>query len=182
MVSLAVHDLRTPLATIVGFARTLQRTELGQPQDRYVEMIVAASEQLAALLDDVGLVTRIENDRWEPNVQEHDSLELARAAADELDGANVTGAGATVRVDADAAQRAVYNVARCALRHGGLEAVQIDVDGPSLTISPITPEAVPVLTRETMRDLGAVTGARVVDALGGALEVSGDRLTIRLPT
>jgi signal transduction histidine kinase len=69
LVSLAVHDLRTPLATVSGFARTLQRTSLGDPTDRYIEMMVAASAQLADLLEEVGLVARIEGDRWEPNVR-----------------------------------------------------------------------------------------------------------------
>ena len=48
-------------------------------------MMVAASNQLAELLDDVGLVARIESGRWEPNVQEVDSLELARNAADAVE-------------------------------------------------------------------------------------------------
>src|SRR5918994_2169726 len=60
LVSLAVHDLRTPLATVSGFARTLQRTSLGDPTDAYVEMMVAACAQLAELLEEVGLVARIE--------------------------------------------------------------------------------------------------------------------------
>src|SRR6185503_15699690 len=121
LVSLAVHDLRTPLATVSGFARTLQRTPLGDPTDRYVEMMVAASNQLADLLDDVGLVSRIESGRWEPNVQEADSLELARDALHEVQGARVDGEGATVRVERDAAATALRHLTTCALRHGGLD-------------------------------------------------------------
>src|ERR671937_2206621 len=46
-VSLACHDLRTPLATVSGFAHTLQRVEdLGEPAERYVGMIQAASGQM----------------------------------------------------------------------------------------------------------------------------------------
>src|SRR5438876_2349633 len=79
LVSLAAHDLRTPLATIHGFAQTLVRMgELEAPNDRYVEMIATAAAQLAELLDEMGLAARIEGDRYEPNLQPADTLELAR--------------------------------------------------------------------------------------------------------
>jgi signal transduction histidine kinase len=182
VVSLAVHDLRTPLATVSGFARTLQRTELGDPHDRYVSIMVEACEQLAELLDDVGLAARIDAERWEPNVQDVDTLELARDAAGLLDGATADGTGAPVRVDRDATTRAVVNLARCTLRHGGLESVSVTASGPELAIAPVTAEAAPVLERQTLRDLGAAVGARVVHALGGSVAVDGERLVIRLPT
>src|SRR5881296_1217171 len=56
LVSLAAHDLRTPLATIHGFAQTLVRLGVvGQPEQRYLEMIDAAADQLAEILDEIGL-------------------------------------------------------------------------------------------------------------------------------
>jgi signal transduction histidine kinase len=182
LVSLAVHDLRTPLATMSGFARTLQRTPIGDPQDKYVEMMVAASAQLAELLEDVGLVARIEGERWEPNVQEVDTRELADAAAERLGSAVVEGTGAATQVDRDAAELAIYHLARCALRHGGLERVGVHVDGATIAIAPVTEDARPVLMREQARDLGALVAARVVAALGGTLELDGDRLLVRLPS
>src|SRR3989442_9479033 len=85
LVSLAAHDLRTPLATIHGFAQTLVRMgDLGEPKQRYLEMIDAASRQLAELLDELGLAARIEGGRYEPNLRAIDTLELARTAAREL--------------------------------------------------------------------------------------------------
>src|SRR4029450_13439155 len=105
LVSLAAHDLRTPLATITGFAQTLVRMGgLEEPNDRYVAMIVEASRQLAELLDELGLAARIEGDRYEPNLQPADTLELARAAQQELgeDRVRVSGAGGDVQVDVDA--------------------------------------------------------------------------------
>lgn len=181
LVSLAVHDLRTPLATVSGFAKTLERSSLGNPHDRYVEMMVAACDQLADLLDDLGVAARIEGDRWEPNVQDVDSLELARAAAESLDGLEAGGAGAPVRVDREAAERALVSLARCAMRHGGLERVSLSVDGSEVAVSPVTADAAPVLLRENLRDLGAAVAARIVVALGGSLELVGDRLLVRLP-
>jgi len=181
LVSLAVHDLRTPLATVSGFARTLQRTALGDPTDTYVGMMVAASSQLADLLDEVGLAARIEADRWEPNVQEVDSRELADVVAERFEGASAGGTGATVRVDRDAAALALHQLARCAQRHGGVERVELVADGPVVAIAPITPGAAPILMREQARDLGALIAARIVKALGGGLELEGERLLVRLP-
>src|ERR1051325_4775405 len=67
LVSLACHDLRTPLATVHGFAATLTRTaELAPPVDRYVEMIEQASTQMAELLDELALVSRIAAGRDPP--------------------------------------------------------------------------------------------------------------------
>jgi signal transduction histidine kinase len=67
LVSLACHDLRTPLATVHGFATTLARGGgLEPPADRYVEMIDAASAQLAELIEELSLAARIESGRYVP--------------------------------------------------------------------------------------------------------------------
>jgi signal transduction histidine kinase len=184
LVTLAAHDLRTPLATIHGFAQTLVRMgDLGEPKQRYVEMIDAASRQLAELLDELGIAARIESGRYEPNLQPVDTLDLARGAADELgeDRVAVTGQGAEVRVDVEATQRGVSALAQAALRHGGLEQVGVRADGSTLQVSPLTASSGPVLLGEELRDLGAAVAVTVVRALGGAVERDGDILSIRLP-
>jgi signal transduction histidine kinase len=85
LVSLACHDLRTPLATVHGFARTLANGgQLEPPNDRYVEMIEAASAQLAELLDELSLAARIADGRYDPVLRAADTLELAQAAAARL--------------------------------------------------------------------------------------------------
>ena len=183
LVSIACHDLRTPLATVHGFARTLRRVELEDPGLRYVEMIEAASSQLAELLEELALVARIESGRFEPRLEDADSLELARAAAAELeDGAvAVTGEGATVSVEAEATRRAIRQLARAARRHGGLETVQLEVRGAELVIAPITPTARVVVTGEELRELGAAAAVETLRALGASLDVDGERLRIELP-
>jgi len=184
LVSLAAHDLRTPLATIHGFAQTLIRMGgLGQPNQRYVEMIDEASRQLAELLDELGVAVRIESGRYEPNLQEVDTLELARGAAAELGEERVAvhGEGNTVRVDVEATQRGVSALAQAALRHGGLERVEVRADGATLTISPVTASSGPVVVGEDLRDLGAAVAVLVIRALGGSVELDGDTVTVRLP-
>ena len=182
LVSLACHDLRTPLATVHGFARTLARDELDPPADRYVEMIDAASMQLAELLDELSLAARIEDDRYEPTPREADTLDLAQAAAARLgeERVRVSGAGATVETDADAVERGLAALFQSALRHGGLDEVQVEVDGGAVRLSPVTASAAPVVLGDDLRDLGAAVAARLVRRLGGSLFVEGETLTIRL--
>jgi hypothetical protein len=92
----------------------------------------------------------------------------------------VSGEGAEVELDKDAVERAVSSLARCALRHGGLEQVRLAVHGQELVISPVTPASAPVLLGEDLRDLGAAVAVRVVEARGGAVEVDGETLIVRL--
>ena len=184
LVSLAAHDLRTPLATVSGFAKTLLRTEdLGEPTSRYVGMIEAASEQMAELLDQLGLAARIEGGRYQPNLRDANTLELAEAAAADLgeDRVRTGGEGGSVRVDLEATERAVSALARCALRHGGVELVDVTAAGPELTIAPITPASAPVVLGEDLRDLGAAVAVLLVRALGGSVDLDGETLRVRLP-
>ena len=183
LVSIACHDIRTPLATVHGFARTLARVELVDPAPRYVEMIEEASAQVADLLDQLVLVTRIAEDRYQPTLSEVDSLELARrAAADEgVAPEAVGGEGAPVQVDEVAVQRAVGQLFRAARRHGGLEAIEVTVKGPVIELGPITKFSGPVVSGESLKELGAPAAVMVIEALGGSVEVDGELARIRLP-
>jgi signal transduction histidine kinase len=184
LVALAAHDLRTPLATIHGFAQTLLRMgELEPPKDRYMEMIGEAAHQLAEVLDELGLAARIESRRYEPNLQPVDTLELARAAAEALgeERVRVDGTGGTVNVDVEATKRGVSALVQAALRHGGLDEVECSADGSSLLIRPVTAASGPVLLGEDLRDLGAAVAVRLVASHGGSVTLDGETVTVRLP-
>jgi signal transduction histidine kinase len=183
LVSLACHDLRTPLATVHGFATTLARGGgLEPPADRYVEMIDAASAQLAELIDELSLAARIESDRYDPTAREADTLELAQAAAARLgeERVRVSGAGASLETDADAVERGLAALFQSALRHGGLEQVEVEVDGTDVRLSPVRASAAPVVLGEDLRDLGAAVAVRLVRRLGGSVSIAGETLDIRL--
>jgi signal transduction histidine kinase len=183
LVSLACHDLRTPLATVHGFVKTLSRTvELEPPADRYVEMIEAASAQIAELLDELSLATRIEAGRYEPARTETDTLALAHAAADRLgaDRVRVSGEGATVETDVDAVDRGVSALVQAALRHGGLDDVEVVLRGREIDVTPVTESSARVVLGQDLRDLGAAVAVRLVEHLGGAISVTGQTLTISL--
>jgi signal transduction histidine kinase len=184
LVALACHDLRTPLATASGFARTLERLdEIGQPAGRYVEMISAATDQLAALLDLLSAVARIEGNRFEPQLRPTSTRELADAAARRIENgrASVEGDGAEVETDPAWAAVAVSALAEAARRHGGLERITINVEGPQLSIAPIVDDAGAIAMGDELRDFPAAVGVRVLQTSGAAVELDGDVLRVRFP-
>jgi signal transduction histidine kinase len=183
LVMLACHDLRTPLATVHGFASTLARAEgLDETSARYVEMIESASGQIAELIDELSVAARLAAGRYDPPLRAVDTLVLARAAAERLgdDRVGVAGEGAELELDHDAIERAVGALARCALRHGGLERVELEVSGAELTLAPVTPASAPVVLGEDLRDLGAAVAVRLIRARGGSVELEGETLRVRL--
>jgi signal transduction histidine kinase len=183
LATLACHDLRTPLATVHGFARTLEQSRLDEATARHVATIAQASRELAELIDELALAARIDSGRYDPVLRETDSLELARAAAARLgeDRVAVSGVGATVRVDPEPAERSVAALAQIALRHGGLETVELVVDGRLFRLSPVGHSAAPVVLGEELRDLGAAVAVRHLHALGASLALEGETLAVSLP-
>jgi signal transduction histidine kinase len=184
-VSLACHDLRTPLATAHGFARTLSRTgSLGEAETRYVDMIEQASAEIGELVDALGLLAQIESGRYQPALRPTDPLAIARGARElaGTEGIEVAGeSGAPVTVDAPAAERAIAALAVCMQRYGAVDRVHVDVADTRITLEPVKPEAAPVVLADDLRDLGAATARAVLEAFGGSLELAGEKLTVRLP-
>jgi signal transduction histidine kinase len=178
VVSLACHDLRTPLATIYGFARTLPRVvELDEKSGRYVQLITEASEQMTSLLDQLRTAAQIEGDRWEPGLVEADTLELASSQDARVD---TTGRGATIETDATAVSRGLEALAIAAARFGPVERVTWSVDGRTLELAPVTAGAGPVVAGDEIRDLGSLVARAVIEALGGSVELDGETLRISL--
>lgn len=178
VVSLACHDLRTPLATIFGFARTLTRTgDLDERTMRFLTMIEEASGQMTELLDELGIAARIEGGRWEAVLRDADTLELATSDDERI----VTeGDGEAIETEPESVARALQSLAIAAVRHGPVDRVTWRVRGRDLELSPITADAAPVVTGESFRDLGALIARIVIEALDGSLELDGETLRVRL--
>lgn len=82
-VAAASHDLKTPITVIAGYASTLQERwdDLKDPDKRrFLGLIERSGHQLAALVDDLLTVTRIESGAIDPH---REDVEL-RAAMEEL--------------------------------------------------------------------------------------------------
>jgi signal transduction histidine kinase len=169
LVSLACHDLRTPLATINGFAKTLTRTgTLAERESRFVDLIVAAADQMTALLDQLGVAARIESDRYEPPLAEADTLELARSDDPRI---ATEGTGETIETDVGGIRRSLESLARCAAVHGSVPQVTWRVQGRRLTLSPLAGDAAAVVSGDSPRDLGSLVARLVIERLGGSFAV-----------
>lgn len=183
LVSLACHDLRTPLATVSGFARTLTgRMELPDELLRPLSLIEAASEQLGDLLDDLGMLARIEGGRFQPQLAEIDTLELAAAVVESLapGACEVAGEGGPVTVDVKVVTRALTNQARCVLRYGDLRHVELGAVAEGITLAPVPDAVGAVVLGDDLRDLGAAVARRVVEAHGGSVELRGETLYVEI--
>src|SRR4051812_16113751 len=118
LVSLACHDLRTPLATVNGFAKTLTRTSaLAEREAHFVDLIEAAADQMTGLLDLLGLAARIEATRFEPAIAEADTLDLATSEDQRI---ATEGRGETIETDATVVHRSLESFGRAAAMHGGV--------------------------------------------------------------
>ena len=179
LVVLACHDLRTPLATVAGLSKTLVRAgELDERNARFVEMIDEASEQMALLIDQLGLAARIESGRYDPLPLDADTLELAASSGDSR--VAVEGKGAIVETDSVTVSRALGALAVAALRYGELSLVTWTVNGRELTLTPVTAAAAPVVAGTDPRDLGALVARTAIERLGGSVTVEGESLRVRI--
>jgi signal transduction histidine kinase len=178
LVTLACHDLRTPLATVNGFTKTLLRG--GGPDEqseRFLSLIEAAAAQIGDLLDLLGLAARIEAGTYDPPLQDVDTLELATSEDDRV---GASGDGVPVEVDAPAIRRCLGALAFAALRHGEIERVTWTMSGRTLELSPIEPAAARVVTGEEPKDLGALVARMVIEHAGGSMRLDGRTLRISL--
>jgi signal transduction histidine kinase len=183
IVTLACHDLRTPLATVRGFAKTLQRSTVEEPEARYLELIDLASLELTQLLDLLGLVARVEAGRQELAPTELHTGELAREVAAEVGAEQVAveGEGEAAVLDGAILRTALAGYLRCALRHGALEQVQLRVEGTRFELRPVDERLAPILLGDELKDLGAATATRILRAFGGSVEVAGGALVVAPP-
>ena len=180
VVSLACHDLRTPLATIFGFARTLTRAgDLDERTMRFLGMIEEASEQMTGLLDELGVAARIEGDRWEPALREAPTRSSSRRSDDER--IAVEGDGRDDRDRAGGRRRRRCSRSRSPRRATGPRSRSPGAStAATLELSPITADAAPVVTGESFRDLGSLVARMVIEELGGSLALDGETLRVRL--
>jgi signal transduction histidine kinase len=178
IVSLACHDLRTPLASVSGFAKTLARLGgLDEQQAHFLAVIDEAAEEVALLLEQVTLLARIEAGTYIPALVEVNTLDLATFSDPRV---ATGGVGETIATDALVVRRALEALAVAAVRHGGIDRVTWTVRGRELDLAPVNDAAAPVVLGEELKDLGALIAGRVVETLGGWLVLDGETLRVRV--
>jgi signal transduction histidine kinase len=76
--SMVVHDVRTPLASIRGFSELLIKKNVGEKESRYLQNIVSSTDQLGRLIADLTDLAMIEAGKLKMEKVVFDSAELAR--------------------------------------------------------------------------------------------------------
>lgn len=179
LVGLACHDLRTPLATVGGFAKTLVRSdELSERDARFAAMIDEAAAQIHVLVEELSLAARLAGASYVPILTSEDTLELVASAAGER--VRVEGAGTSLETDRALLCRALAALSTAALRFGQVDSVAWHVGGRELVLSPIEDGAAAVLDGSSPRDLGALVARLAIEELGGTVEVEPGRLRVRV--
>ena len=78
------HEMRTPLAGIVGVMDLLKATKLTKKQDHYVQIATSSSEILLEHINEALDITRIEDGAFKLSPQEFDLDDLVRSLIDVL--------------------------------------------------------------------------------------------------
>jgi len=200
-VSLVSHELRSPMAAVIGSARTLQQrwTELSTPQrESFLALIADETSRLAGLIGDVLDTSRIEAGTFNYTFSDIDVGELARDAAasagigqsDVPVNATVRGPLPTVRGDGERLRQVLTNLVENAVKystageevkvvayaHGGRVLVDVSDAGPG-----IAAEHHKVIFEKFGRanfgqakpgsGLGLFISRSIAEAHGGSLEV-----------
>lgn len=183
-ISSACHDLRTPLASAYGFARTLERLgAVTGEHERYLALVVEASEELGRLIDCLALIARAQDGRLVLEQRSSASAELAAEAVGRVPGGrlSVEGGGATIEVDH---ARAVSGIAWLAeaVAHAvpGDQPLLVEARGDgAFAVGPL-----PAMTADRFvdgtGDLRALAALAVARLHGGTLAREDDRVVMRL--
>jgi signal transduction histidine kinase len=127
-VSLVSHELRSPMASLIGSAQTLRerwRELAAEQRESFLALIAHETSRLAALVEDVHDTSRIEAGTFTYTFDEVDVGALVRAAAaaaesgqDEVSvRADVTGTLPTVRGDAERLRQVLSNLIDNAVKY-----------------------------------------------------------------
>src|SRR4051794_11070574 len=189
-VAVACHDLRTPLATVYGFARTLERLGgLDERQMRYLGMVVAGAQELTRLIDDLAILTRLERGTQPVERGRVDLTELIDVVATEA--AERHAPGRTIYApnhgrgfadtDHRLAQAALSGLVDGALRlDPHADQVELRADGSSVLLGPLSDGALE-LYGQADRDLRLAAARATLDALEARVAVEPGQLRVVFP-
>jgi hypothetical protein len=184
LVSRACHDLRTPLASAFGFARTLER--LGAVEGdhaRFLALVVESTEELGRLIDALALLARAEDGRLvlERAPARTDELAAAAVALVPGDRLSATGPGAERSLDAPRATSGLAWLAEAtahAIPGDAPLELEARADG-TFALGPL-PETMDDRLVDGTGDLRARAARAVALAHAGTLAREGDRVVVRL--
>lgn len=208
MMSGVLHDLKTPMTIVSGYAQLMAQCDDDEQRNAYAEQVFKQFDLMAAMTREVlqfargestVLLRRVYLQKWIPELREQIARELAGKKVDLVIDARYQGAAF---FDQNKMFRLVHNLARNAAQAmdgGGSFTITIDVDGPELTMSfadsgPGLPEAMQGRVFETFATAGKREGTglglaivkKIVDEHQGRIRYesrpgAGTTFTIALP-
>ena len=113
-VSMVSHEVRTPLATILSSAELLQNYAERLPPERLAELrqhIIDAARLMAANMENILQLSRVDSARFEPNPQHIRFGDLCRQVVDEIEAASQPPHTINLTVAAEAAEEVFLDVA-----------------------------------------------------------------------
>jgi two-component system OmpR family sensor kinase len=166
------HEVRTPLAVVVGYAELLAHRDDEETRRQAPVRILEAAEVLSNVVDDLLTLIAIESGTL---VVDAVQLDLAAAVEVALAGTGLTvaadGPRPLVHADPEHVARIVRNLARLAPEGGDLR-VSVSRDGGF---------AVTSIAQDRAAGIELRTARRLVELQGGSLSVAGERLAFTLP-
>lgn len=145
LLAMAAHDLRTPLAIIQGYAQLLEAETAGETDTataEYVTNILAHSESLGHMIENLVALDQIESGNLRPSAAPYNLNELVEHALAQVEGLlkikslsfaySGTLTPAWVEVDEHLIQRALYNMLSHASKYARPSTqlrVEIEPDG-----------------------------------------------------
>lgn len=142
------HDLRTPLATMYGFAKTIERLgDLDERQVRFLRLIQGAGEDLDRLVGHAAAIGHALTPGREPEVESFTPRLLADRVVAALppreDGRRVgvvATDGGAIETDGERASRAIALIADAGLRLDPARAdVAVEIDAERVVIDALPP-------------------------------------------
>lgn len=79
------HEIRTPLNGIIGIVKLLEKTDLNQKQQTYLNAVSSSSEQLMGIINDILDLSKIDSGKMELNKVEFNFNELVRSLIDVME-------------------------------------------------------------------------------------------------
>jgi signal transduction histidine kinase len=192
VVRAAVHDLRTPLATVYGFARTLDRLGgLDPRQQRFLDLVVDGADEMRRQLDDLALCARAADGSLLPRPQPVDLRNLvadaaARASEQASDGRHVEAfvpeRPVAASTDAELTTGALTRLALAVLRlEPERELAELRLDGHGV-VRLEAGETTRGLVTAPARDLSLAAAHAALRVVGVVASADANAVVVRLPT
>jgi signal transduction histidine kinase len=192
IVRAAVHDLRTPLATVYGFARTLDRLGgLDERQQRFLDLVVEGADDMRRQLDDLALCARAADGTMRPRPRPVDLRSLIvdaavsateRAANGRHVAALVPDHPVEAQTDVELTTGALARLALAVLRlEPEREAAELRLDEHGVVRLGAT-EATRGMVTAPARDLSLAAAHAALRVVGVVASADSEAVVVRLPT